>query len=112
VTNPRPTFDAAAFRPEEEQHRRRLAEFADRANAGKINVVTQITLAAGVTVTTITDPRIGFFSCIDLTPETANAAAAIPTTFIPRATFAKGSAVINHANAATLDRSFTVKIFG
>lgn len=109
---PRPTYDGASYKPDEQVHRRRIADCITGIMAGKVNCVTDITLAAGVTTTTLTDPRVGYFTAILLMPMTANAAGALATTFIAQGTILKGSAVITHANAATVDRTFRVVILG
>lgn len=75
MANARPTYDGASYRPKEDDHRRKITEAIDRVNAGKINCVTDLTLAANASSTALTDARIGYFSAILLMPMTANAAA-------------------------------------
>lgn len=79
---------------------------------GNLNVASQspVTLTPGATTTTIRDARIGGTSIIQLCPLTANAAAALTTTWI--STPLKTSAVINHANSAQTDRTFDYIIIG
>lgn len=77
---------------------------------GRSNAVGTVTLTASVTTTTITDPRISADSAIVLAPTTANAAGAIATTY--QGTTANGSCVINHANAASTDRTFKYVVIG
>ena len=76
---------------------------------GKINTVGSVTLTASVASTTITDSRIGPNSAVTLTATTANAAAALATTYV---TAGEGSAVITHANAVSTDRTFKYVILG
>ncbi len=86
---------------------------ADRINnmlRGRLNVTLALTLTANAASTTITDARLGFFSAILFSPLTANAAAAIGTTYVSSQN--NGSAVITHANNAQTDRSFTLVIVG
>jgi len=86
---------------------------ADAVNAilnGRRNNVTSITLTASAASSTLTDARIHPDSHIDLTPTTANAAAAVGTTYVSART--TGSATITHANNAQTDRTFTVEICG
>lgn len=86
---------------------------ADAVNAilnGRRNNVTALTLTANAASTTLTDARIHPDSHLDLTPRTANAAAALATTYISART--TGSATITHANNAQTDRTFTVEICG
>ena len=76
---------------------------------GKLDCTGTVTLAAGATSTTITDSRIGIGSVLLLMPKTASAAAALATTYV---TPGDGAAVVTHANAPTLDRTFGVAILG
>lgn len=69
-----------------------------------------ITLTANAASTTLTDDRITASSVISLMPTTANAAAAIATTYI--GTTAIGSATITHANDAQVDKTFKYSIAG
>lgn len=84
-----------------------IARALNAVIGGKRNATTSLTLAAGVTTTTLTDSRIGYFSVITLMPKTANAAGALAGLYI---TPGDGSAVVTHANTATLDRTFGVVI--
>lgn len=70
----------------------------------------ELTLDAGTTQTTIEDSRAGFESNISLTPMTANAAAAVSTTYLTQT--GKGFFVLAHGNAATTDRQFRYSIQG
>ena len=89
-----------------------LHDVVNGTMAGNLNVVgsSPLTLAPGVTTTTINDARIGGTSVILLQPMTANAAAAIPTTWI--STPGKTTVTINHANSAQTDRTFQYVIIG
>lgn len=89
---------------------RAVANVLNLAMDGKINAVTAITLAAGASSTILTDSRIGADSFIGLAPLTANAAAALATTYI--AARGIGSATVAHANNGQTDRTFTVLIIG
>lgn len=95
---------------------RRLSSVVNTILQGKINAVTTVTLTAGTTTTTITDARITSKSFIGLTPTTANAAAAIPTTYISSQMTGtgttQGTATITHANNAQTDRTFNILIIG
>jgi hypothetical protein len=76
---------------------------------GKLNIQTEVTLTANAASTTLADDQITTHSTLVLVPLTANAAAAITTTWHDAPT--KGSCVINHANNAQTDRDFDVLIF-
>ena len=71
-------------------------------------VTGTVTLTAGATTTTLTDAAITPSSHISLMPTTANAGA--ENWHIPPATITNGSAVITHANAATVDRTFLYRV--
>lgn len=86
---------------------RALASLISRANA-----VTEVTLTANAASTTLYHPNIGYYSVVTLMPQTANAAAALATTYIAQATMVGGSCVITHANNAQTDKTFRVKIDG
>lgn len=77
---------------------------------GRNNATGSLTLTAGATTTTVTAANCGAESAIVLSPKTANAAAAVGTTYISSVT--SGSFVVTHANAATTDRSFFYAISG
>ncbi len=77
---------------------------------GKLNNVQEVTLTAGVATTTINDPIITTASFVGLMPMTANAAAALETTYFGVPT--KGQIIINHANSAQTDRTFRYAVQG
>lgn len=64
------------------------------------------TLAANVTTTTVSDGRARKgMRVLGLTAQTANAAAALTTTYV--SAVADGSFTVTHANNAQTDRTFT-----
>lgn len=81
-------------------------------SAGRSNAVGTVTLVASATSTPVTDGNCASGSTIKLSPTTADAAAALATTFIPTATILNGSFVIKHASAASVDRTFLYAIHG
>lgn len=91
---------------------RSTADILNRLLRGKINSVgaTTFTLAANVATTTLSDVNIGGPSFIGLMPMTAHAAAELPTLYF--STPLKGSVVVNHANNAQVDRTFTYLVLG
>ena len=89
---------------------RRVATVVNLAMRGKINAVAALTLAFGAVETPLTDDRIGADSVILLMPTTANAAAALATTYV--AMRIPGEATISHLNNAQTDRSFAAVIIG
>ncbi|MFA6267861.1 MAG: hypothetical protein WC670_19360 [Pseudolabrys sp.] len=77
---------------------------------GRSNAVGQVTLTAGQTTTVVTSAvakgaaNIGIDSEVMLSPRTANAAAALATTYV--SSILQGSFTITHANNAQTDRIF------
>jgi hypothetical protein len=90
----------------------RAYEVINNLLRGKMNVSALVTLTAGVTTTTITDARIGSETHIIFTPTTANAAAALATTYVSETNRVNGSVDITHANAGTTDRTFRISMIG
>jgi hypothetical protein len=79
---------------------------------GKINALGDITLAANVATTTLSDRRIGPSSCIYFMPTTANGAAEIGAATMYVSARAQYSATITHANNAQTDRTFRYSVLG
>ena len=63
-----------------------------------------MTLTANAASTTLSNNALRATSKVTLTPTTANAAAALATTYI--GTYALGAATITHANNAQVDKTF------
>jgi hypothetical protein len=89
---------------------RAVATCVNLAMRGKVNATGVVTLTPNQPTTVVSDARIGVDSYIGLSPLTANAAAALATTYVSAR--ASGSATIAHANNAQTDRSFAVLIIG
>lgn len=96
--------------PNEVEHRRQIARVANTATGGKLNAVTQVTLAVGATTTTLTDARIGASTFISFQPLTADAAGALAGLYV--SSQQKGQATISHASASSIDRTFNVLLIG
>jgi hypothetical protein len=77
---------------------------------GRLNVGGTCTLAPGATSTTVNAANCGAGSQVQLTPRTANAAAALASTFI--SAVANGSFTIAHADNAQADRTFGFACLG
>lgn len=77
---------------------------------GRSHAKGQCTLTAGTTTTTVVALNAGPASEIFLQPRTANAAAALATTYISAVT--NGEFTITHANNAQTDRTFAYAIKG
>ena len=92
---------------------REVAERIGAILAGKLNSAGSVTLTANAAETTIKNAFIGSSSSVLLAPQTANAAAAIATTYIDPADYVTGNTfVIRHANNAQVDREFGYFIVG
>jgi hypothetical protein len=96
--------------PNEKEHRRALARAANGATGGKLNAVTQVTLAASSTTTVVTDARIGANTFIGFSPLTSDAAAALSGLYV--SSQKQGQATLTHASAASTDRTFSVVLIG
>lgn len=76
---------------------------------GRSNAHGTVTLTANAASTVVTNANCASGSSVDLNPTTANAAAALTTTYWVAA---NGSFTITHANNAQTDRTFTYAIQG
>ncbi len=88
----------------------KLARAINNILKGKTNNVGEVTLTANAASTVVTDPRVGYYSVVTLSPTTANAAGAIATTYI--ATYGDGTFTITHANNAQVDKVFKYTVVG
>lgn len=79
-------------------------------NCGLVEESTSVTLAAGATTTTKFFENMSTRSVILLSPRTADAAAALSTTYI--STKANGSFTLTHLNNAQIDRTFDFACVG
>lgn len=79
---------------------------------GRDNATGTVTLAAGAASTVVKAPNCSPSSGVFLEPTTANAAAALATTYVPIATVAKGQFTIVHANNAQIDKTFFYRVSG
>jgi hypothetical protein len=71
---------------------------------GRSHAVGTVTLRANQTTTTVSSDTCGDESVILLSPTTANAAAALATTYVSAVT--QGSFTLTHANNAQTDKTF------
>ena len=79
---------------------------------GRSNAMGEFTLTAGATSTVVQALNCGEQSRISITPQTANAAGALATTYIAQANVRPGQFTVTHANAGTTDRTFSYSIRG
>lgn len=79
-------------------------------NSGTVGNNTSVTLRVSATTTTVFFATCSMASMISLTPRTANAAAALATTYI--SSTLNGQFVITHANNTQSDRTFDFACVG
>lgn len=89
---------------------RLVAQVVNGLLKGQSNNQIEVTLRAGNTTTTITDPRLGTESNLHLAPLTANASVAEKAGIWISAR-ATGSMTLTHANSANADQLFQGSIF-
>lgn len=81
--------------------------------SGRSNAFGTVTLAVSpATSTMVTDQNCAAGTTPILSAATANAAAALATTYVPKATIANGSFVIQHSSSAQTDRTFSYALHG
>jgi hypothetical protein len=73
---------------------------------GRTNCTGTFTLAANTTSTTVAAPNVAPGTIILLSAQSADAAAALATTYVPPGNVSQGSFVVTHASAASVDRTF------
>jgi len=100
-----PTYSA-----DKEEWLRQIALSINLLIDGQSNAIGEFTLLDGEVSTVVNDSRVGANARIFLMPITANAAAAIPTTFI--SSIGKQTFTISHANNAQTDKTFKYGIIG
>lgn len=102
---------AIQLRPEDRDPQR-LVDAIIQLVQGRMNAVGEFTLTPGAALTVVTFENCSTDSRIFIMPQTANAAAALGTTYIPEADIAQGGFTVRHANAATVDRTFSFLCIG
>lgn len=93
---------------------RRQYEVLQAIRRGKIECVTELTLTAGTTTTTLNFKGLSPQSVVIFDPKTANAAAelAAGTMYVLTANRGNDAWTVTHANAGTTDRTFQVACIG
>lgn len=95
--------------PDDTEADKRRNEATNQLGEGRSNAIGSFTLTANVASTVVSDRRVGNDSTVTLQPTTANAAAALATTYW---TCMGGSFTLTHANNAQTDRTFRYAIQG
>ncbi len=95
-----------------EKDPRRIVDVVRQLIEGRNNAVGTVTLTANAATTTVKAPNCAPGSFPFLFPMTANAAAAVATTFILASNVTTGQFVISHANNAQTDKAFGWVVLG
>lgn len=88
----------------------RIVTAVQQIEQGRLNVTGQVTLAAGTTKTTVKAMNCGAQCEVFLSPRTANAAAAVSTTYV--SSVVNGGFELTHLNNAQTDRTFGFACLG
>jgi hypothetical protein len=87
-----------------ERDLRRVVLVVNELGRGRSNATGEFTLATSATSTTVTAPNCAAGSVVLIVPKTANAAAALSTTFVSAVD--NGSFTVTHASNTQTDRTF------
>jgi hypothetical protein len=93
-----------------DENPRRIASALNRVIEGRTDNYGSVTLRAGETTTTVTDQNASENSTIVLSPRTANAAAALATTYV--GSKLNKSFVLTHASNSQTDKTFDYAVIG
>lgn len=96
----------------EETSVRRIVQAIIELVTGRQNSVGDVTLTAGAASTVVPFPNCSKDCRVFLFPQTANAAAALATTFILRANIVQKQFTITHANNGQTDKTFSFLCIG
>ncbi len=92
------------------RHNENLPELqaaVEQISQGRMNCTGTFTLAVSPATTTVVPaPTVAPGTIILLSPQTADAASAVPTTYVKASDVSQGSFTVTHASAASVDRTF------
>ena len=88
----------------EEKDIKRIVQSTREAIEGRHHAFGTVTLTPNAALTVVAHPNCGLDSVVLLSPRTANAAAAIPTTWVSAVD--RGGFTLSHANNAQVDKTF------
>jgi hypothetical protein len=91
---------------------RDVTEWSRRVMRGKLNNTALFTMTANAASTTFADERIGLETQIVFSPTTANAAAALTSTFVAEGARGNGTVVVTHPNDSNTDKTYRVSFHG
>lgn len=89
---------------------RRIVDVVRQLVEGRSNAVGTVTLRPSATTTQVSASTCGGASRVFLSPQTANAAAALATTYV--SVVAPGTFTLTHASNAQIDRTFGYEVRG
>lgn len=89
-----------------ERDPQRIVEAIIELGQGRQNSIGDVTLRANQATTVVAFPNVSADSRVFLFPQTANAAAALATTFILKDNIIRKQFTISHANNAQVDKTF------
>ena len=98
--------------PDEEKHRRQIAQALQLSQAGKNNNIIDVTLRASQTTTTVSDARIAFTTFPWPESVTANARAIASGPYVIDSGRVNGSFILTHASDANTDLTFKLLLGG
>jgi hypothetical protein len=95
-----------------ERDLQRIVDAIIQLVGGRQNSVGDVTLRDGQITTTVNFPNCSSECRVYLFPQTANAAAALATTYILKANITRGAFTISHANDGLTDKDFSFLCIG
>jgi hypothetical protein len=85
----------------------KINQAIEQIDQGRLNCSGTFTLTAGVTTTAVEAPTVASGTPIHFSPMSADAAAAMATTFVLPANVVAGSFIVSHAISGSTDRTFS-----
>lgn len=95
-----------------ERDPQRIIDAIMQLATGRQDSVGDVTLRPNQATTVVSFANCSTDSRVFLFPQTANAAAAVPTTYILQADILRRSFTIRHANNAQVDKTFSYLVIG
>jgi hypothetical protein len=95
-----------------ERDLQRIVDAIMQLNEGRQASIGDLTLRANQATTVVSFPNCSTECRVFLFPQTANAAAAVPTTYILKVDILRRQFTINHANNAQTDKDFSFLCIG
>ena len=85
----------------------KINQALEQIDQGRLNCSGTFTLTANATSTTVEAPTVASGTPIHFSPMSADAAAAMATTFVLPSNVSAGQFIVSHASAASNDRTFS-----